>query len=776
MILTEVASLLTRSPGSMAYHVVLVTLLAVMLALANAAPSSVDEQVRRRWALASGGLLTGRLLGMVAAGLAWLLVIDGNVFLPAVERFLNLLGLALFAWVVLFPQRERAADVLLFLILIAAILGLAVTFFVLLAELVQPPFNQSIADAAWAFTGATLALAAAIAVVVRKPPARIYALAALIVLAGGYALHIALGPVEGSLPGFVRWGELAAYPLLALASVRVFQRTEISSEQKSSEEPVQRPSAEAWPPYDAIQQLSRLISEETPESMAEAMVSGVASAMRAEICLLLTPPDAERNFSVAKGFDLIKEQSLPGASLNQETCPVIYSAYAQQQTVRLPPNSKAPDLGTLRTKLDLTGTGPLLMAPLIDQDRLIGGLLLLSPFVRDRWLDEDVETVEQIARHLARRFGQLQASAAAPEPPREEDEEALRVARARIENLEAERSRLIEQARAEFQKLKAEHEAEVRELSQENDAALQRIQELDARLTELQSAARAAAEPIPAGEAMGMVTPDEVAAARESVQTQDAAATSYDQMKRAVVADLDAIASVALNLRHPMSTVLGYAELMLTENTGPLTETQRRLLGQLVGAVERMQTLADQLNQYALVDTGILGMTTQQVDLLDAFERIVTRLGEPLRSKRIALRMDIPDELPLVESDPAAIHQILTNLLTNAIDSSPADEEIVLAARVQEAEQAEYLLLTVSNLGEGIPAEELSMLYGKPDDREAGPAAVEDVAHGRLVVVQALVQAIGGRVWFDSELGVGTTVTILLPLLQAKSTQGTAGS
>jgi nitrogen-specific signal transduction histidine kinase len=774
MILTETASLLTSSPGSMAYHVVLVTLLAVMLALANAAMSSVDDEVTRRWALASGGMLTCRLLGMIAAGLAWLLVIDGNVFLPAMERFLNLVGVAVFAWVVLVPRLERTADVLLFVVLIAAILGLAATFFVLLAELVLPPFNQSLADAGWAFSGAAIALAAGIALVVRKPPAWRNALAAFVALTTGYAFHIALGPVEGDLPGFVRWGEMAAYPLLALTSVRVFQRMQISPEPELEPEPDARHRAEAWPPYEAIQQLSRLISQDTPESMAEAMVSSVASAMRAEVCLLLTPPDSGGSFSVAKGYDLIKEQNLPGVPLNQEACPVIYSAFAQRQPVRLPPNSRAPDLETLRTKLSLMDTGPLLMAPLIDQERIIGGLLLLSPFVRERWLDEDVETIEQIAGHLASRFRQLQARTEAAEPQqRGEAGEALREARSQIETLEAERARLIEEARAEFKKRKSNHEAAVRELKQKNEAALGRIQELDARLTELQSEARAADKPTPSEEPMGVVTPDEVAAARASAQAQDATAVS-EQVKRAVVADLDAIASVALNLRHPMSTVLGYAELMLTENTGPLTDTQRRLLGQLVDAVERMQTLADQLNRYALVDTGILGMTTQQVDLLDAFERIVTQLGEPLRSKRIALRMDIPDELPPVESDPAAIQQILTNLLTNAIDSSPTDEEIVLAARVQEAEQAEYLLLTVSNLGEGIPAEELSMLYSKPGDREAGPPAVEDAAHGRLVVVQALVQAIGGRVWFDSEVGVGTTVTILLSLLQAEHEQGAA--
>jgi signal transduction histidine kinase len=774
MILTETASLLTSSPGSMAYHVVLVTVLAMMLVLANTASPQVDDDVTRRWRIASGAMLTFRLLGLVAAGLAWLLVIDGNVFLPATERFLNLVGVVVFAWVAIFSQRDRTANVLLFVVLIAAVLGLAVTFFILLAELVQPPFNQSIADAGWSFAGVVIALVASITIAVRKPPAWISSLAAFAVLTAGYAFHIALGPVEGELPGFVRWGELAAYPLLALTTVRTFQLTGKPTKPELDVESGTSYTEEAWPPYNAIQQLSRLISEDSAESLAEAMVSSVASAMRVEICLLLTPPDPGGSFSVAKGFDLIKEQTLPGAPLSQGGCPVIYSAFAQKQVVRLPPNSKAPDLATLKAKLNLTDTGPLLMVPLIDQDRLIGGLVLLSPFVRERWLDEDVETIEQIAAHLASRFGQLQAGEGTAVSTTSEGEEALREALARIEQLEAERSQLIEEARAEFQRRKAAHEAEILELRQENEAAQQQIRELSVRLTDMQSEVRAMGEPFPSEGPLGVVTPDQVAEARETVEGPEAAASGPARSK--AVADVDAIASIALNLRQPMSTVLGYVELMLTENTGPLTETQRQLLGQLVGAVERMQNLADELNRCALVDTGILGATTQRVDLLEAFERIVTQLGEPLRSKRIALRMDIPDELPPVESNPAAIQQILTNLLTNAIDASPTDEEIVLAARVQEAEHAEYLLLTVSNLGEGIPPHELSMLYAGARDRKSASPAVEELAHGRLVVVQSLVKAIGGRVWFDSELGVGTTVTILLPLILAEPEKGSSGS
>jgi signal transduction histidine kinase len=769
MILTETASILTGSPGSMAYHVVLVTIFAVMLVLANAARPRPRLDSNRKWALAAGGMLTCRLLGMVVAGLAWLLVIDGNVFLPVTERFLNFIGVALFAWVVIFPRGSRRADFLLFVVLMLAIMGLGITFLALLGEFILPPFNRSFADAGWTVAGGLLALLACIALMVRKPFPWASSLAAFAALTAGYVLHMTIGPVEGALPGFVRWGELAAYPLLAFSSAQIFQLRE----EKERKEPVPAPGAEkapdTGPQYDTIRELIRLISEDTLESLARSMVVSVGSAMRAEICLLLSPPDREGKFSIAMGYDLIREETLPGASLNLEMCPVIHSAFVKQQSLRLPPTSKAPDLETLRRKLQLPSTGPLLLAPLLDEGRLMGGLLLLSPYVRARWVDKDLEAVMLVSEHLARRLGQLQSSSRRTEEPSEELQETLHEAVRQIEQLQIERSELIEKARLEMEELHLQHESEISDLLETNEAAQARIEELEAHLQDLQSMDMAPdrAAQLVRLEEIGdeAITPEEVAQARETLQKRDAGLVSRDEFTRKVAADIDAIASVALNIRQPMSTVLGYAELMLTESTGALTDTQRRLLGQLVGAVERMQALADQLNRYALIDTGILGLTAQSVDLIAAFERVVTRVGEPLRSKRLALRMDLPDELPHVQSDPDAISQIMSNLLTNAIDSSPPGEEIVLVARIQEAEQAEYLLLTVSNLGQGIPPEELAMLYSRASGREKKPPLEEEVVHGRLIVVQALVHAIGGRVWFDSEVGVGTTVTILLPLI-----------
>lgn len=769
MILTETASILTGSQGSMAYHVVLVTLFALMLVSANASLSGSVQEARRKWALAAGGMLSSRLLGLVVAGLAWLLVIDGNVFLPVVERFLNLIAVALFAWAAIFPHRSRRADFLLFVILMLAILGLGVTFLALLGEFIRPPFNQSPADAGWAVAGGLLALSACIAILVRKPFPWVSTFAAFSALTAGYVLHMAIGPVEGALPGFVRWGELVAYPLLVLSSAQVFHLRDVREEPEAVPVPIVEKAPDTGPQYDTIRELIRLLSENTPESLARSMVVSVGSAMRAEMCLLLSPPDRQGKFSIAMGFDLIREKTLPGASLNMKTCPVIHAAFVKQQSLRLPPTSKAPDLETLRNKLQLPSTGPLLLAPLIDEGRLIGGLLLLSPYVRERWLDKDLEALLLVSEHLARRLGQLQSSTKKPEEPSEELQETLHEAVRQIEKLQIERSELIEKARVEMQELHLQHESEISELVESQEAALQKIQELEARLQELQEAGRAPTEVALSEEAGDfpdeVVTPGDVAQARETLQKRESAAVSREQFARKAAADIDAIASVALNIRQPMSTVLGYAELMLTESTGALTDTQRRLLGQLVNAVERMQALADQLNRYALIDTGILGLTRQSVNLMDAFEHVVNQVGEPLRSKRIALRMDLPDELPPVQSDPDAIRQILNNLLTNAIDSSPPGEEIVLVARIQQAEGAEYLLLTASNLGEGIPPEELSMLYGKGSGREEEPPLEEEISRGRLVVVQALVHAIGGRVWFDSELGVGTTVTILLPLI-----------
>jgi signal transduction histidine kinase len=126
--------------------------------------------------------------------------------------------------------------------------------------------------------------------------------------------------------------------------------------------------------------------------------------------------------------------------------------------------------------------------------------------------------------------------------------------------------------------------------------------------------------------------------------------------------------------------------------------------------------------------------------------------------------MDFPEEMPSISGDAEAIIQIVVHLLNNAIGASPEGEEIVVAARLQAAEEADFLLLTFSDAGEGIPTEDLVRVFQPMDQADTEPIQGLGETGIGLSIVKALSEAMGGRVWFDSEVGEGSIFTVLLPV------------
>jgi signal transduction histidine kinase len=227
--------------------------------------------------------------------------------------------------------------------------------------------------------------------------------------------------------------------------------------------------------------------------------------------------------------------------------------------------------------------------------------------------------------------------------------------------------------------------------------------------------------------------------------------------------DMEAAASITNDLRLQMSSILEYAELLLGESVGMLGLTQRSFIEQIQDGIKEMDSLIENLIQITSLETGPIP-TPGPIELLHCIEEAVTKASPILREKKIALRMDFPEEMPSISGDAEAIIRIVVHLLNNAIGASPEGEEIVVAARLQAAEEADFLLLTFSDAGEGIPTEDLSRVFQPIDQADTEPIQGLGESSMGLSIVKALSEAMGGRVWFDSEVGEGSIFTVLMPV------------
>jgi signal transduction histidine kinase len=140
-------------------------------------------------------------------------------------------------------------------------------------------------------------------------------------------------------------------------------------------------------------------------------------------------------------------------------------------------------------------------------------------------------------------------------------------------------------------------------------------------------------------------------------------------------------------------------------------------------------------------------------------------VSEIVREKNLVLHLDVSDDLPPVEIDRDALQQIFNHLIQNAALITPVEKEVVLTAHAPQAMQNQRaMLITVKDSGPGIAAEDQPRVFTRLY-RTEGPMieGLGDSGVG-MAVARTLTEAMGGRIWLESQPGHGTTFFILLPV------------
>jgi len=226
----------------------------------------------------------------------------------------------------------------------------------------------------------------------------------------------------------------------------------------------------------------------------------------------------------------------------------------------------------------------------------------------------------------------------------------------------------------------------------------------------------------------------------------------------------EVIASISQELRQPMSSVIGYADLLLGESVGILGALQRKFIERIRTSTERIGSLVDDLIQMNALESGALMVKPESIDLNLIIDNAMTVTSGQMREKNIALRIDIPENLMPLYADREAMQQILVHLLQNAGAASPVEGSVTLRVRIQSEGGSDYVIIQVSDTGGGIPKADLSRVFSRLYRAEnALIEGVGDTGVG-LSIAKTLTDAQDGRIWVDTEMGVGSTFSVSLPL------------
>jgi PAS domain S-box-containing protein len=216
------------------------------------------------------------------------------------------------------------------------------------------------------------------------------------------------------------------------------------------------------------------------------------------------------------------------------------------------------------------------------------------------------------------------------------------------------------------------------------------------------------------------------------------------------------VASVSHELRTPLTSIRGYLELLREDLVLDAQSTE--MLDIVDRNADRLLALVNDLLFAAQVAAGKLNLQLESVDLADVVNQAVTA-AEP-RAERAGVTLDSSVAALTVPADALRVAQVLDNLVSNAIKFTPPGGVV----RVELAQRGDRAVLTVADTGIGIPDEEREALFSRfYRAKAATEGAIQGTGLG-LAIVKSIVDAHGGSIGFESDIGKGTTFRVELPL------------
>ena len=236
----------------------------------------------------------------------------------------------------------------------------------------------------------------------------------------------------------------------------------------------------------------------------------------------------------------------------------------------------------------------------------------------------------------------------------------------------------------------------------------------------------------------------------------------YEEVQKAKQQQSDFIAVVTHELRSPMTTILGYTDLVLTESVGPLNEQQKEVLDVVVNNTRQMQMLTRDLADINRLEMDQLQLSPSIFEIMPVLKQVKASMAERMTSKDQNLSLIVDDDLPLLYADRDRTIQVLTNLITNAHKYTPDEGQI----GVRACQDGQHIVIDVIDNGIGISQEDQEQLFQQFFRVDSNEVREEKGWGLGLSIVKMLVETQGGSISFRSEVGKGSVFTFTLPIAE----------
>lgn len=717
-------------------------------------------------------LLLVQLLLFGASWLAWQGVIDGHLYLPPLNRTLALFSLVLIIWLWAFPEPQKVADALITVVGVVVILLGAISIVLWLRESSDTFFNTSTLGGYAYYSGLGLTVIGAILLMLRRTSYWGYGLLMFLILLAGYFAQYFITQADSDYSWFVHLGEMVAFILLFSLPKRL-----VNLRQLAVFADIYKLTGLVSPRVDAklVQTLTSLITESSPQQYYQELTRFVAHLMNADFSLLVMPPKTGEQLIVPVGYSRLQDRMIEGFAADGHKMPSLLEAIKSGKTLLFTGDKSELELRTLADELDMKQAAQLLMIPFHPKGTsTVMEIAVLSKLSDPLWNELDAQQLIDVIETIISNGGKYSKATS----QQADQGEMMK----KLEQLQA----YSDQVRVEYTQLKAKYDSMSAQAAgtasqAESMAALEESQKnLQETVTRLEARNRELEGLL----VKGRPSMEEVEQLRQELRSAltdlariPSTLSKSDQkmleMQLSAVKRLDEmqptelVTSIAQEFRQPISSIIGYTDLLLGESVGILGAMQRKFLERVKASTERLGILLNELVQIMSIDGGIVDQTPVSVDLKSVIDEAVGNMTAQISEKNIALRVEVPENLPPVRANKDALQQILENLLQNACLVTPADGEIRLFAKVEQQDnEFKFIHISMTDQGGGIEKADLPRVFSRRYKME-NPIikGIGDSGVG-LSIVKSLVELHKGRVWVDTKVGDGSTFSVLLPMAE----------
>ena len=761
LILTQ----LTVPPGDLIYYIVLVFVVASALQSSfNHWRTSEFPQARRAF-VGLGVLLVAQVIMFLISGLGWQHLLDPKAILPPFDRAFIMFGIIWITWLYAFPEPSKVADAVVALLSLLVVTALGISLLMWQPQIATTSYNKTIDDFIWQTSSLIVALIGIGILFVRKPDGMWNGIILLVIGFLGHVGHL-LFSVEGNYSGIVRFAYMAAYPILltlpqrfALPSSSPAPSAPAKTTTKKQDAGVPERRRYSTDPKTFHAMLA-LAAESNPTKVSQSITRAIAQTMLSDLCFMIYLTENSNQLQIAGGYDLIREDSLDGGTLNKSAIPMLANALQRGRPLRMPASSTSADIKGLGDIIGLSNPGHLLCVPILTPEKeSLGGVLLLSPYSDRTWTAEDQAYLTNIASALVPIIKRTQNA--------NKQEAKSDQAQARVIDLEhhvQELTQKLEAARTESSKGGSAEMASILAAQEESQRIIQQLQLENGKLRADQNT-----KPVLSDSQMER----ELKASLQELahlqnQLADANMKAHEIEKGHVTTksteQAEVVASISQELRQPLSSIVGYTDLLLGESVGILGALQRKFVDRIKASTERIRSLADDLIQITTLEAELNDLKPESVDLNAVIDNAMSYTSTQVREKNISMHLELPKKLAPIQADREALQQILIHLLQNAGAATPFEGTIRLKVQTQNEDGKEFILIQVSDTGGGISSDDLPRVFTRL--YRADNVLIQglgDTGVG-LSITKTLTEAHRGRIWVESELGAGSTFSVLLPI------------